>query len=365
MIGIWNLITRKIDLTISGWRGQQFNDGLLAVIPETNEGGLQLWNLNTNSCQFAWEGGNCPIRCFIQLKDNRVAIGLENSGVIIIWNFIDNSECQLIGHRHTITQLLELPEGRLASSSEDCTIRIWKASRDQPIETNSIILIGHKRSISQLILLSDGRLASRAELARDCSIRIWNITERTCDLVIFSLQYSMAEISNHRLITMGNAPSIHIWDYNSGRSVGKLSGYSDIIWSIVKLPAPNAIHPRERLVTTSSDLTVRVWEGESLECEQVLRGHEDIVHCFCSLPDGRIISGAADNTIIVWGSIRSIGKVLNTIHIISNGHSNGFHLHFRSGFVGSKVYCNNLSAAFFFSSVSFCFKEIKCKSFFK
>ena len=64
--------------------------------------------------------------------------------------------------------LCVLSDGRLASGSDDGTIRLW----DVPTGAATASLKGHHGKVSSLCLLPDGRLASGSD---DGTIRLWDV----------------------------------------------------------------------------------------------------------------------------------------------------------------------------------------------
>ena len=61
-----------------------------------------------------------------------------------------------------------------------------------------------------------------------------------------------------------------------------------------------AVLPDGRIASGADDNTVRVWDPQGQRPAQVLEGHAGWVNCLAVLPDGRIASGAGDNTVRVW-----------------------------------------------------------------
>ena len=56
----------------------------------------------------------------------------------------------------------------------------------------------------------------------------------------------------------------------------------------------------DSIVTASQDRTLKILDATDGSCRAILEGHTDRVRCVCVMPDGRIISGARDGTLIVW-----------------------------------------------------------------
>ena len=95
-------------------------------------------------------------------------IGLID-GTIILFNYKDNSKTKLLGHTDLISSFVELKDGKIASGSNDKTIKIWDS--DQCIQTIS----EHQGKISSLIVLNDGNLVSGSF---DNTIRIWDSKDK-------------------------------------------------------------------------------------------------------------------------------------------------------------------------------------------
>ena len=72
----------------------------------------------------------------------------------------------LEGHEDFVCSLAVLEDGRLASGSDDCTIKIWDLAIGACVAT----LEGHDDAVRSLAVLEGGRLASGSD---DWTIRTW------------------------------------------------------------------------------------------------------------------------------------------------------------------------------------------------
>src|SRR5271166_4286115 len=73
---------------------------------------------------------------------------------------------RLEGHSRLVDALCMLPDGRLASGSDDSTIRLWYVKTG----AETARLEGHSGAVDALCMLPDGRLASGSD---DSTIRLW------------------------------------------------------------------------------------------------------------------------------------------------------------------------------------------------
>ena len=54
------------------------------------------------------------------------------------------------------------------------------------------------------------------------------------------------------------------------------------------------------IVTASQDRTLKILAAADGSCRAILAEHTNRVRCVCVMPDGRIVSGSRDGTLIVW-----------------------------------------------------------------
>ena len=126
------------------------------------------------------------VRCMIELKNGYLLSGAGDAGKkkdsnILVWkpNDLDGFFYvqTLHGHQSDVNGLIELKDGRVASSSKDRTIRIWKSFLKEDKNNQKVInfqideiLSEFKHGIYGIIQLNDGRIFSSSS---EFSLVIW------------------------------------------------------------------------------------------------------------------------------------------------------------------------------------------------
>ena len=115
------------------------------------------------------KGHTDSVTCVIQLSDGRIASSSFDKS-IIIWDINSCSPAQqLTGHTGVVNCIIQLKDSRIASVSKDRMIKLWDLQSYYSCTQN---LIGHEEGICSIIQLKDGNLVSVSER----SIFLWDIT---------------------------------------------------------------------------------------------------------------------------------------------------------------------------------------------
>jgi WD40 repeat protein len=91
------------------------------------------------------------------------------------------------------------------------------------------------------------------------------------------------------------AEPVCLWDMESGRQIGRLSGHGAWVTQILFWPDGKTV------AYASADQTIRLWDLTSLQPIGVLRGHQLEVWSLALLRDSRtLLSGSKDGEVLVW-----------------------------------------------------------------
>ncbi|KAG8664370.1 uncharacterized protein FPOAC1_013708 [Fusarium poae] len=171
----------------------------------------------------------------------------------------------LEGHDGSVRSVVFSVDGqRLASSSNDKTVKIWDSHSGECLKT----LEGHDGWVRSVVFSADGQ----------------------------------------RLASSSYDNTVKVWDVHSGECLKTLEGHDDWVLSVV-FSADG-----QRLASSSGDKTVKIWDSHSGECLKTLEGHDGWVRSVVFSADGqRLASSSGDNTVKVW-DVHS-GECLKTLKV--------------------------------------------------
>jgi WD40 repeat protein len=204
---------------------------------------------------------------------------LDGAGAIRLWDIEAQREVVCFnGHSKAVLAICQLHDGRLASGSDDNTIRIWKESLGEVA-----CLRGHTAAIRSLCSLADGRLASGSQ---DGVIRLWDVDSHVeCGQLRGHQSWvnSLCELPGRQMASASDDGTIRVWSVISGLEIGVLRGHTHWVNAVKALS-------NGRLVSGSDDRTIRVWDTVTLEAIAAIEVDAP-VNCFEALPDGSIVAG--------------------------------------------------------------------------
>ncbi len=139
---------------------------------------VRLWDVSNPASAPKELNHDCHIHALAVL-DGGILACAGNYQIVYLWDVKSASAeptclAQLEGHTDDVRSLAALPQGLLASGSDDKTVRVWNVA----VRTCVAELQGHTGEVCALAALPDGRLASGSS-DEDGEIRVWELRPQT------------------------------------------------------------------------------------------------------------------------------------------------------------------------------------------
>jgi len=302
-----------IEQELSSMDARVFNMGQFDVQP-------------TLKCKGTFVGHQGPVWCLSVFSYYLFSGSSDNT--IKVWDTRSNYKCIKTLNDHTgMVLALCTHRGRLYSGSADCSIGAYDIDTleliknftggENPICTlaagQNMLFSGSLKSIKVWDLhtlktikeLTDLNHWVRALCTNDMylfsgsyqTILVWDLQSLEC---IRSLEtsggsvYSIAVTKQH--IACGTYENcIHVWDVNTYKQVGTLSGHVGTVYDLVVMQMVDTT----KIISASYDRSLRVWSLDNMNCVQTLIRHQGSVTAL-AVSRGRLFSGAVDSTVKVW-----------------------------------------------------------------
>ncbi|MCY4403072.1 MAG: sigma-70 family RNA polymerase sigma factor [Candidatus Poribacteria bacterium] len=178
----------------------------------------------------------------------------DNRSTILLWEVWEDTRSQkhiiLKGHRKRINALAFTPNGhRIASGSDDGTIRLWDAS------TGTQMLSLTAKNTNTLAFSMDGKI----------------------------------------LASVNSSPKIQLWDISTGKQLTSLKSQGDNITTLTFSP------DNKTLASGSLNGAIELWDISTGRQLESLRGHSYRISELVFSSDGKTLaSGGSDGDIFIW-----------------------------------------------------------------
>ena len=217
-------------------------------------------------------------------------------------------------HDKIIVSMIELENKKIATGSYDCSIKIWNL-----VNQNCDLVINEEGKVFALLEFEPNMILSAIDKTpddvqdinqinpNDIMINLWDLNNSNNSLYSFKGHQlrvnSLVKCNDKFFASCSNDGDIIIWDYAFKKSVSTLRGHTDCILCMIKLNDG-------KLCSGSADCTIKIWDWENEKCIMNLEGNSNWIKCLCQLnnDNGYIISGSQDNFIKIWDSNQCINS---------------------------------------------------------
>jgi WD40 repeat protein len=207
-----------------------------------------------------------------------------------------------------INQIKQLPNGHVATCSNDKTVKIWDPSSYPWTLLRNFT--GHTDLVLSLEAINTDLIASGS---KDGTIQIWSLNTGELKRTIKTL----SPVSRLKLLSNGVylvaslfQSVLNIFDINTGGNINYMMGHSSMVIDLEMIPKSDL------LASSSEDLSIRLWNLTSQTCKFILTGHTDAVYALKLISSDKLASASVDSTIKLWNITN--GNLIRTL----TGHTN-------------------------------------------
>jgi ribosome assembly protein 4 len=287
---------------------------------------VRFWNIITSMPEHICSGHRHHVLCTAWSPNGKYFVSGDKSGELRIWDPSTGQQkgIPLTGHKKWITSIAFEPFHmdpnctRFATSSKDQTIRIWNLSNN----TCETTVSGHTDSVECVKWGGSGLLYS---CSRDRTIKVWAIDGhgRSQQKLVRTLSGHAHRI-NSLALNCDYVCRTGFYELSNNKSSSAVASSSSV--ATMTLEEQQEIARQryrtlvgsegERLVSGSDDFTLFMWKPEEDKAPLTrMTGHQQLVNQIAFSPDGRYVASASfDKKIKIWCG--KTGRFLASL----NGH---------------------------------------------
>jgi phospholipase A-2-activating protein len=194
------------------------------------------------------------------------------------------------------------PDGLVVSGGKDTIIEV-KSPRRQPADNAERLLIGHSHNVCALAVSPGGGFLISG--GWDGQARVWNLAKWDTEFTLNGHDgvavWAVMALDETTIVTGCADKNIRTFDLKqaSGGEVAPASTIytPDVVRALCKVPQNHA--SGADIASASNDGTIRLWKLNGQQVAE-LQGHESFVYSLTSLLSGELVSSGEDRTVRVW-----------------------------------------------------------------
>lgn len=215
-----------------------------------DDGNVKLWNMETREPSSVFKICDKEVLALSFSPDEQTLAAGCSDGKIQLWRS-QKPAVTLNGHSGPVRSLVFSSDGKLASGSEDKTVRVWDGTTGQQLWVTD----AHKDGILAVAFSSDAKKLASA--SKDKTVKLWDVgtAQKLVELIGHKFEVSAVAFSpdGKTVATGGEDKTIKLWDPNTGQERTTFTRHDSRVAAV-------AFSPDGRTLATGSwDRTVKLW----------------------------------------------------------------------------------------------------------
>ena len=223
---------------------------------------FDVWDAENGQRLLTFRGHAGRLRGVAWALDGQRIASASDDKTIKIWDAVSGRETQTLrGHAAGAFGVTFSPDGgRLASISWDGTVKLWDVATGGEVRTfRGIVQLPSSRFGNAVAFRPDGRWLAAA--SDDGRVVVWDV-ETGCDVHTLvghsgSVRAVAFSADGRRIASAAEDNTIKLWDVETGEEVFTLRGHLSGVLGLAFSPDGN------RIASASTDLTVKIWDAAS------------------------------------------------------------------------------------------------------
>lgn len=275
------------------------------------DGAVGLFDLDTSDVQLIGYHRHLVNRVVVESGGGRRAASCSSDYMIHIWDLTTRERLQILrGHSDDVEDFVFVDQGLGVSASRDRRILVWN------LTTGAIehIFDDHEKDVLSLDY-HDGRLYSSGD---DKTLRVWDVRAgrllRTFGPFELETDTCAIDAVHGRVILGCDDGVIRIFDVDSGAAIREIPAHASGIKKV-------AVSRAGDFLSAAYDQKILIWDSSTLEKKLEL---ENVKHkwerSFSFSPDGSsVFAGTFDGTILEWDT--ATGRKLREVGADGEGNA--------------------------------------------